>query len=133
FEDDVNKTIEASVEQTLDARKKDPKAPVVVAKMDLGKINYAEDLGFWKPAIDPKTNGLARPTSSLLEVFVKSKQQRDIALQASSLDRAGYDKGVQTMTVATKDAEKARQNFTTQADALPKKFNDDLAEAQADF
>jgi hypothetical protein len=133
FEEDLNKAVENSVEQTIDARKKDPKAPVIGVKLDLSKVNYNEDLGFWKPAINPATGGLSRPTGSMLDVIVRSKIQRDIALQQSVQDRNGYEKGVQTMTTATTDAQKARQNYNNQADALPKKFNDDLAELQADF
>jgi hypothetical protein len=128
----LNKAVADAADATVAKRLADPKfTGVVGVKLNVTPITYTEDLGFFKAEVG--ASGSLRRTNNygLLEVVVKSKRQRDLAMQANAQDRTGYDKGVNNMTAATKDANAARKTFTDKADTLPDDFNKQVAAIQA--
>lgn len=126
FEAYVSKTVDEGVK----ARAADPKAPI---KLNLAAYDYKDDLSFWDAKIDSKTNQLVRPTGNLLDVVVRSKIMRDLALKQAGNDQTGYIQSVIAATKATDDTRKERDNFVKTAADLPNKYIKDLADAQAAF
>ncbi|MBY0513978.1 MAG: hypothetical protein K2P78_08720, partial [Gemmataceae bacterium] len=129
----LNKAVADAADATVAKRQADPKFTGVVAvKLNVAPLTYSEDLNFYKAEMNASSGTLRRSNNyGLLEVVVKSKRQRDLAMQAAAQDRAGYDKGVNTMTAATKNANEARATFTKKADELPDDFNKQVAAIQA--
>lgn len=130
----LNKAVLDAADAYATKRQADPKfnGPVAL-RLTLTPIKYDEDVNFWKAEMNSTTGALARRSNNygLLEVIVKSKRQRDLALQASAGERIGYEKGVGNMTTATKSANDARATFTSKADTLPDEFNKQVAAIQA--
>src|SRR5262249_5100436 len=102
-------------------------------QVKLPAIRFDEDLNFWDIKIDPKTSQLAQPTGNLLDVVVRSKIQRDLALQNATLARSGFDKGVESMAARGKEADDARKTFTDKAATLPDDFNKQIEALRADY
>ncbi len=126
FEAYVTKTVDDGVK----ARATDPKA---VIKLNLAAYDYKDDLAFWDAKIDPKTSQLVRPTGNLLDVIVRSKLMRDLALKQAADDKVGYEKGVASSTQAAAAAKKEGDTFSAAAKTLPDEYNMNLAAAQAAF
>lgn len=132
IENYLNKVVEKAAEDTIAKRAKDPKfVGVVPVALNLPNLNFPEDLGFWEAKMDSKTGAIARPTGNMIDVIVRSKIMRDLALKKADMDGVGYTQGVGAMKTATDQANDARGKFTDEAKKFPEETNNILTKAQA--
>lgn len=101
------------------------------AKLDVTDLIKADDFAIWSPEVDPNTKGLRAPTGNMLDVAVRARIVRDLAIKQSNADQASYANALDVMGKAAVAYQAARGQFGKAAVDLPRKFDDEMKKLQA--
>ncbi|MBX9581126.1 MAG: hypothetical protein K2X87_12525 [Gemmataceae bacterium] len=113
---------QAAVSAKAAVGRADPKGP----KADPKAGGADEFAAIWPAAGGP----LGPPATSLIDLAVKSRVDRDLAQKRAAADREGYAAAVKAMADVSAEYQKARKEFEKQTVELPAAFNAKMAELQ---
>jgi len=94
-------------------------------KFDSSSILAGNDFDIWSGELDDKKQ-LKAPKSSLLDLAIRARILRDVAMKATAEDRVSWDNSVAASNTVNKAYEAAKKAFNDKAVELPKSFDDKI-------
>ena len=96
-------------------------------KLDFSALNKENDFDIWSPELDDRKQ-LKAPKGNLLDVAIRSRILRDLAIKQTGEERQLYQKVVDDVSAATKAYESAKKTYGDRAIELPKDFDKKIAD-----
>jgi hypothetical protein len=119
--DRFNKNVEAYVKAVM------AKDPNETPKLDVSDLAKAEEFSVWEPAAG---KALIAPTNNMLELTVRSRVGRDLAIKQANANAAAYDSAVDLMAQVSAEYRKAVKTFGDEAKKFPVNLDAKMAELQ---
>lgn len=120
----------AKFKEAVLAKYREAKAKGEDEKFIENMISIPDDLVFWKPEFDSRTKELVRPTTDMLDLVVRAKIVRDMALRMGDAERASYQTTLKAMDEAAKQYKAAHDAFVDKAKEIPEKINTAMKKMQ---
>ena len=99
-----------------------PMAP----KIDMSSLMTASEFDFWPADLDDKKQ-LKAPKGNLIDIAIRARIARDLAIKATGEDRTSWEKAVADVTTMIAAYDASKKAYGTKAIELPKEFDKKIA------